>query len=191
MAQRKPGSISLVGALTFVLSITSVSAQTAPLTLVQLPLEIQQHIGEVQNSCRELDPEIKFYDPLRGVTIIDLEGDGSTDFLVDNESICLEHMPGANCTNRGCDLLIWQQRNGKWRKVFEEHLYAKFISIDDTSRRLQLMALTIYGGDPRCHPNKNREYFSGDTCDILVHHRNGQFQWQPVKHYFPDLGRTP
>ena len=47
---------------------------------------------------------------------------------------------------------------GQWRKIFSEHLHAKFLAIDWERMRLQLIVAAIYAGDKRCHPAPNKDY---------------------------------
>lgn len=160
------------------LLIEGASAHRTDIQFNHLPQEIQQHVVEVRQSCRELHAEgLRVASPVQGVTVVDIENDGSTDFLVDNEEICGTHMAGANCSNRGCDILIWQQRRTRWVKVFEEHLHAKFISINESNRHLQMMAVSIYAGDERCNPDPNIDYTSGKSCDRVVVFKRGSWRW--------------
>ena len=92
---------------------------------------------------------------MQGIQVLDLKGDGSRDIVVDNEGLCGRHISGGNCSNRGCDFGIYKEGpKGQWRKIFDEHLYDKYLAIDWEHRRLQLMVVSISKNDPRCHPNK-------------------------------------
>jgi hypothetical protein len=118
---------------------------------------------------------------MQGITVVDLDGNRSRDLMVDNEELCNAAMAGANCSNRGCDLTIWKEvGRGSWRKVFNEHLHRKFISLNIATGRFQLMAVSIYAGDARCKQDQQRLYTSGENCDLLVSYRNGQWIWQPI-----------
>jgi hypothetical protein len=46
-----------------------------------------------------------------------------------------------------------------------------------------MIAASIYAGDPRCKPNPNRRYASGQSCDALISHRNKQIKlrWHSLK----------
>ena len=104
----------------------------------QLPREIRQHAMEVRKSCKELVGENRTFDDMQGIQIVDLKGDGSRDIIVDNEGLCGSHMAGANCSNRGCDVRIYKEiSRGAWRKIFEEHLYAKHFAIDWNTMRTE------------------------------------------------------
>ncbi len=147
----------------------------------RLPSAIQNHVRKIRASCRELDPKHRVYHAMTGISEIDLEGDGVKELMVDNLGLCNSHMAGANCSNRGCDLLIWKRSGKRWRKVFEEHLFSKFLSIDPDTSRFKLMAATIYAGDARCKPDPNRNYTSGMACDVLVRYRNGRWVWEKIE----------
>ena len=75
----------------------------------ELPKNIQTSVAQTRDSCKEMDTDFEPHDAMQGITVIDLDGDGSRDLMVDNEELCNARMAGANCTNRGCDLTIWKQ----------------------------------------------------------------------------------
>ena len=168
--------------LAFIFQVNTALAQQREMQFQELPSEVQKHINAVRQSCKELDPDFKPYDAMQGIEVIDLNGDGSRDLLVNNEYVCNGRMAGANCTNRGCDLLLWKQVGGRfWKKIFQEHLYRNFVSINGETRRFQLMAVSIYAEDPRCKPIPRKEYTSGKSCDLLVSYRNGQWVWELIR----------
>jgi hypothetical protein len=147
----------------------------------QLPKELRDTVREIRASCKELDPEFKPYAIDQGITIVDLEGTRSRDIMLDAEDVCNGRMAGANCTNRGCDLKIWKQTGAtSWRKIFDEHLHRKFISLSEDNR-FRLMAVSIYAGDPRCKPNPKASHTSGQSCDLLVYYRNHAWVWQKIQ----------
>jgi hypothetical protein len=147
----------------------------------QLPQEVRNTVRDIRNSCKEDNPDFKPYAIDQGITIVDLDGSGSRDIMLDAENVCDGAHAGANCSNRGCDLAIWKQ-TGKtsWKKIFKEHLHRKFISLSEDSR-FQLMAISIYAGDLRCKPDPKRNYTSGQSCDALVSYRNGSWIWQKIQ----------
>jgi hypothetical protein len=86
---------------------------------------------------------------------------------------------GGNCSNRGCDFTIYKEGpKGQWRKIFDEHLYAKHLAIDWAHMRLQLMVVSIGAADPRCHPEPKRHYTTGMSCNLIVTYRNNKWNWQ-------------
>jgi hypothetical protein len=160
----------------FVLTTSAVAAPQE-FRLESLPEEVRLHVQEIRNSCLEADPQFKPYDPMQGITPIDL--DGGAALMVDNEELCAPvRAAGFNCTNRGCDLKIWKQTSrSSWRVVFDEHLYRKFISLTDDGKLAAIVA-TIYAGSPQCRPPPNVEYTSGRSCDVLIRHRRGRWVWE-------------
>ena len=158
----------------------SLSAQ-GQMNFSQLPEEIQTHVRDVQRSCRELDPDRKFA-AMSGIQILSLNGDGTRDIFVDNGEICGNAMPGANCSNRGCDLAIYKEiARGRWSKVFGEHLHEKHLSIDWNTMRLQQMVVAINAGDARCRPDPRKEYTSGKSCNLTVKWQNNRWVWLKIK----------
>jgi len=125
----------------------SALAQQAGMQFQQLPKEVQGQVNEVRQSCKDLDPNFKPNDDMQGIAVIDLNGDGSRDFAVDNRYLCNEWMSGANCTNRGCDLTIWKQQAGNsWKKSLAEHVSQYFLSVTYQGR-FRLLAVSVVGGN--------------------------------------------
>jgi hypothetical protein len=117
----------------------------------QLPKEVRETVRDIRAACKELGADDP-YAPDAGIQLVDLDGRGSRDILLDAEHVCSDWIKGGNCSNRGCDLMIWKQTDkNSWKKVFDEHLVggSKFISIDRDNRRFRWMAVSIYAGDPR------------------------------------------
>lgn len=167
-------------ALMILASATLIYAQHS-LEFRQLPKEIRDHAIEVRGRCKEAVPEMTFVD-MQGIVVLDLKGDGSRDIVIENKGLCGEQYAGYNCTNRGCDMLIYKEVvRGQWRKIFEEHLHDRHLVIDWETTRLQLMVVSIYAGDPRCQPNPKREYTSGKACNLIVTYRNNRWNWQKVR----------
>ena len=150
-------------------------------TFNQLPKEVRDLAIDVRNQCKDLEPEMKLNDEMSGIQIFDLSGDGARDIFVDNEELCGGlRLAGGNCSNRGCDMTIYKEiSKGRWRKIFNEHLHAKFLAIDGETGRFQLMVASIYAGDPRCQPRK--EYTSGHSCNLIVTFHNNGWNWQKIR----------
>jgi hypothetical protein len=181
----KPQSARSVVAALAILIVASHSsravAEVPEMQFQQLPAEVQTYVDSVRKSCKELDQESQPSDAMQGIAVVDLDGDGSRDLFVDAEELCNTRMAGANCTNRGCDLKIWKQTGtSAWRKIFDEHLYRKFVSMSDNSR-LSLMAVSVYAGDPHCGAPAGEFFTSGQSCDALVRYQNGQWLWEKIK----------
>jgi len=157
------------------------AGKTAGLGFRQLPKEVRDHATEVRQACKELSPE-KQLDDMQGIEVLDIAGTGGRDIVVDNEGLCGEHLSGANCSNRGCDLAIYKETSqGRWSKVFAEHVYAKFLAVDWETMRLQLMVVSIYAGDPKCKAVRGKEYTSGQSCNLIVRYRRGKWDWELIR----------
>jgi hypothetical protein len=147
----------------------------------ELPKEVRDRAAEVRKSCKEENPDLSFSD-MQGIQILSLKGDGARAIVVGNEELCGAHLAGANCGNRGCDLQIYKEvSKNQWRKIFDEHLYDKFLAIDWENMRLQLIVASIYAGDPRCQPRPGKQYASGMSCNLIVSYQNDRWSWQPIK----------
>jgi hypothetical protein len=164
-----------------IFAITTPAFTQPTLEFEQLPKEIRDHATDVRTACKEGNPDRKFID-MQGIEILDLKGDGSRDIVVDNEGLCGVPLAGANCSNRGCDMSIYKETlRGQWKKIFQEHLYDKFLAIDWDKMRLQLMVVSIYAGDPRCQPNPKIFYTSGKSCNLIVTYRSDRWNWQLIR----------
>jgi hypothetical protein len=183
MKQRtKKQMIAGLSVLTSLLSL-SVSATADPQTLEfhQLPKEIRNHVVDVRTLCKEADPERTVSD-MQGIIVLDLKGNGARDIIVDDEEICGEHLSGYNCSNRGCDMMIYKEApRNVWRKIFHEHLYDRHLVIDWDHMRLQMLVASIYAGDPRCKPKPKAEYTSGKSCNLIVTYRNNGWNWSLIR----------
>jgi hypothetical protein len=111
--------------------------------------------------------------------------DGSKIIVIDNEALCGSPIPAGNCSNRGCDLLIYKETaNGSYRKIFHEHLHSKYLAIDYSDYehpRFQLMVAALYAGDKRCKPDPSKDYTSGMSCNLIVAYRNGTWHWERIE----------
>jgi hypothetical protein len=146
-----------------------------------LPKDIRDRAIEVRKACRELFPEMTV-NAMQGIRVLDLDGNGSRDIVVDHERLCSGPIAGAGCSNRGCDLLIYKEGSrGQWRKIFDEHLHGKFLAIDWETMRFQLMVVSIYAGDPRCQPTPGKDYTSGQSCNLIVRYRDNRWNWEVIR----------
>jgi hypothetical protein len=170
----------IVEATIFFLAAVPLSAQTI-MQFGQLPKEVRDRATEVRKSCNELNPEMTFNE-MQGIQVLSLRGDAARDIIVDNEDLCGAHLAGANCSNRGCDMVIYKEiSKNQWRKIFDEHLYAKFLALDWEHMRLQLIVASIYAGDPRCQPTPGKQYTSGMSCNLIFSFRNDRWDWQLIR----------
>jgi len=159
-------------------STSLAAAQSLEAQYHALPAEVRHYVEDVRKSCVELEPQSKPDDILQGIDSIELGG--ASALFVDAENLCKSRMAGANCNNRGCDLKIWKRSGPQsWRKVFDKNLFRKFISVTDEGQ-FKFMVVTIYAGDPHCHPKPGKFYTSGQGCDAMVHYRKDRFDWQVI-----------
>jgi hypothetical protein len=178
----KPRLLLFVMPLVFITSLFAAPVSTPPyLEFQQLPKEIRDHAVDVRGACKKAKPDMTFTD-MQGIVVLDLNGDGSRDIIVDDEGLCSGRLAGENCSSRSCDVLIYKEEpRGQWRKIFDEHLYDKHLAIDWETMRLQLMVASIYAGDPRCQPKPKREYALGRSCNLIVTYRKSRWIWQLIR----------
>ena len=151
-----------------------------------LPEEIRAYVRDVRGRCRahldEFPKEerqgLKFIpdDEMQGIITGTL--DGRPAIIADNLTLCNDHLSGVNCSNRGCDVVIWRQDHAAvWRKIFSEHLHERNIEVDQVSRQMKSIKLRLYAGDPRCRPAKNVLYTSGQSCALTAQYSSGVWKW--------------
>jgi hypothetical protein len=154
-------------------------AEPPALSFTKLPAEIRSLAQDTRKNCKAQGDEGAYRD-MQGISAISFE-DGSRGVIVDNEGLCNSWIPGGNCSNRGCDLTIWRHANGAaWRKVFSQHAYRKWISLDDDNT-LKLIAISVGATRPECHPVPGKQYMSSQSCDALVHFQNGRWLWKVIQ----------
>jgi hypothetical protein len=170
---------AVAAALVLAWTLSAASAQTPEAQYRKLPAQVRQYVEGVRKDCVDLNPQSKPYDIMQGIAAVELGG--APALFVDAETLCNARMAGANCTNHDCDLKIWRRVGAQtWRKVFDEHLFRKFISVNDKNR-FSLMAVTVYAGNPHCQPTPGKTYTSGQSCDALVRYRDGRWVWQKIR----------
>jgi len=178
---RTLGAVTCVAMLSLTCSSEPASAQQQSMQFRQLPSKVSSDVKRIRKLCKGFNRKFKPYNLMHGITVIDLEGDGSRDLLMDARRLCNDWMPGANCSKRGCDLTIWKQvRRRSWTKVFDEHLHRKFISLGG-GQRFQLIVASVYAGSPQCKPGPDASHPSGENCDVLIRYRNGKWIWTKIK----------
>ena len=147
----------------------------------ELPADLQLHIRQVRSDCADLNPDVVPNNPLQGITAMDLDGDGRRDFFVENQHICNDHMAGANCSNRGCDISIWQQsETGGFERVLNEHAHRSFLSLNRSTHQFQMLSISIYAGDPRCGAARKSDAMSSESCDLIFRYRRGRLRDEAV-----------
>lgn len=163
-------------------SAASNTAAASP-DFLALPNEVQAYVSEVRGSCTEVYAQADYdvnptpQDDMQGVLSVELEGRPA--IIADNETLCTDHIPAGNCSNRGCDLVIWRQdEKENWHKVFHDHLRGRELHVD-ASNRFRSMVFGLYAGDARCLPEWNREYYSGNSCSLAASFINGRWEYQP------------
>jgi len=156
-------------------------AEDSRIRYEQLPVDLRKYVDDIHRHCKENDENSQPKDRMQGISLIDLDGHGSKDLMVDAERLCTTWIPGGNCSNRGCDLQIWKQIDRRtWRSIFDEHVSRKFISLSEQNV-LQLMALSIWAGSPHCEPVAGKTYTSGQSCDAIVRYMHGSWLWKKIK----------
>lgn len=160
----------------------TVPAPTAPsggLRYESLPAAVKNYVEDVRNSCKKYDPNGAPADKMSGIRPIAL-ADGTSALLIENETLCSDHYSGANCSNRGCDVVVMTEGDGGWKEIFHEHLYDDTFDIG-VDKKLNSISASIYAGDPHCDPAQNTKFMSSDSCDVVIHYENKDWVWQRTR----------
>jgi hypothetical protein len=176
--------------LGFVTAIGSAHAQETTILYSQIPVNIRSEVDRVRGECREAlsnsDEKMDLNSDMDGIEIGYLLSPNRKSILVDYSKICgpTFQSAGVNCSNRGCDLKIWQDRgDGRFAKVYDDHLYSRYILYRFTQNgraEIKRMTISIWAGDPRCRPQKDAEFTSGKSCDLDARWINGKWSYELI-----------
>lgn len=143
----------------------------------EYPPEVKKVLDGVRSECKEAGNEV-VDDPQAGVTIIDLDRDGSKDILVEGWRACrVEIKNSGACNTSGCDLQIFKQiSHHKWKSVFDETIDPVWFLSASQEGYFRLMALSVSRKiTDRC-PDP-----SGSACDYLVYWKHGRWVWDRIR----------
>lgn len=143
-----------------------------------LPAAVKTYVEGVRNSCRDYDPAGIPANTMAGIRPISLAG-RTPALLIENENLCSDHYSGANCSNRGCDVVVMTEGDGGWKEIFHEHLYDDTLDIGP-DERLKSITATVYAGDPHCGAGSNAKPMSSDSCGVIIRYDNKDWVWQKV-----------
>jgi hypothetical protein len=141
------------------------------------PAEVRTILDEVRGGCREAGQQVS-EDPQAGVTIIDLDRDGSKDILLDAWHACEVPVKGGGaCNTAGCDIKIFKQVGPhSWKLVFDETIGMDWFLSASQEGHFRLMALSVSRKiQDRC-PDP-----SGSTCDYLLYWKHNRWVWSRIR----------
>jgi hypothetical protein len=141
----------------------------------EFPPAVKEALQQVRSGCRE-DGHRPLDQPQVGVTIIDLNRDGSKDVLLQAWQACDVPTKGAGCNTAGCDVQIFKQvGNHQWKMIFDETLSPQFFLSASEEGHFKLMAVSVSRKiSARC-PDP-----SGSECDYLLHWKRNKFVWERI-----------
>jgi hypothetical protein len=117
-------------------------------------------------------------DPQAGVTIIDLDRDGSKDILVEGWRACSIQIKNFGaCNTAGCDLQIFKQIGPhNWKSVFDETIDPVWFLSASQEGYFRLMALSVSRKITDRYPDP-----SGSMCDFLLYWKHGRWVWDRIR----------
>ena len=162
-------------ALFIAIAASVAAAQQGGTAYQDLPAATKAYVEEVRRSCKEAHPDGVPADPMAGITQILLNGAAA--LILDNEGLCSDHYSGANCTNRGCDVVIMTApSDGEPKEIFREHLYDRTFDIGSDSE-LKSIAARVYAGNSHCRTPPDAVLMSSDSCAVEIRYGNGSWLW--------------
>lgn len=138
------------------------------------PPEVKAILQQVRSECRQ-EGQKAVDDPQAGVTIVDLDRNGSKDIVLEAWRACSVDIKNFGaCNTAGCELKIFKDGGGgHWKKVLDEMVGNWFLS---TSKEgyVRLMAVTVSHKLRKC-PNEV------PGCDFLIYWEDGDWRWQRLR----------
>lgn len=165
--------------LAFAFALGAPTARAAKMPYQDLPAAAKTYVENVRNSCKEYNSVGIPADKMSGITQIALS-DGTPALLIDNEALCSDHYAGANCSNRGCDVVVMIEAGKGWKEIFHEHLYEKTFDIGK-DKKLKSIAAWVYAGDPHCGAAPDSKLMSRDSCNVTIRYENKNWVWRKIR----------
>ncbi|MFA5899188.1 MAG: hypothetical protein WC829_08750 [Hyphomicrobium sp.] len=160
------------------LALTASARAESFLTLdpSEYPAAVNTALQQVRSGCRDEGHQPLDY-PQAGVTVLDLNGDGSKDIFLQAWQACDFPTKGAGCNTAGCVVQIFKQvGNRQWRMIFDETLDPQFFLSASEAGHFNLMAASVSRKiSDRC-PDP-----SGSVCDYLLHWKRNKFVWERIR----------
>lgn len=162
--------------LLIAIAASVVAAQRGRSAYQDLPAAAKTYAEEVRRSCKEAHPNGVPADPMAGITQVLLNSTPA--LILDNEGLCSDHYSGANCTNRGCDVVIMTApADGASNEIFREHLYDRTFDIGGDSE-LKSISARVYAGGPYCGTPPDAVLMSSDSCAVEIRYDRGAWLWR-------------
>jgi hypothetical protein len=170
--------MKMIAAVLVFMALTALARAESFLTLepADYPAVVTNALQQVRGGCRE-DGHQPLDTPHVGVTIIDLNNDGSKDILLKAWEACDVPTKGAGCNTAGCDLQIFKQvGNREWKMIFDETLDPVLFLSASKEGRFNLMAVSVSRKiSARCADP------SGSECDYLIRWKKNKFVWERIR----------
>ncbi len=141
------------------------------------PAAVRSTLDGVRAACKEAGQQVPEY-PQAGVTIIDLDRDGSKDILLDAWRACSVPIKGGGgCNTAGCIIQIFKQVGPhRWKLIFDETLGTDWFLSTSQEGYFRLMALSVSRKiQDRC-PDP-----SGSSCDYLLYWKHHRWVWSRIR----------
>ena len=153
------------------------TAWAQPLKYGDYPKEVRDTLEEVRKNCLEQGKEVALEQDA-GVTIVDLNRDGSQDILLDAWRACeVKFKANGVCTTYGCNVKVFKHTApNKWIKVLDEPVGDLFLSVS-SKRYFILAAVSITGKHSKlCGGSPTSDY-----CDYLLYWKSGRWVWNKIR----------
>jgi hypothetical protein len=141
------------------------------------PREVREVLDKVRSECKEEGNTPTEY-PAAGVTVVDLDQDGSKDIILDAWRACEAQIKNFGaCNTAGCELKIFKQIGpGRYKSVLDEVVDPEYFLSASETGRVRLIALSVSRKiTDRC-PDPD-----GGSCDFLLRWKHGRWVWDRIR----------
>ena len=143
----------------------------------QYPDEVRQSLDQSRSGCKEAGAEVVEY-AQAGVTIVDLNRDGSKDIILEPWRACSVQVKGfGGCNTAGCELKVFKQVGGRqWKLILDETVGSDWFLSSSQRGHVRLLAVSISRKlSDRC-PDPD-----GSVCDYLLSWKRGRWVWDRIR----------
>jgi len=143
----------------------------------EYPAQVRQLLDQVRSGCKEEGNQPTEY-PEAGVTIVDLDQDGSKDIILEAWRACEVQMKNFGaCNTAGCELKIFKQVGAhRWELVLDETVSPDYFLSATEKGRVRLIALSVSRKISQRCPDPD-----GGSCDYLLSWKRGRWIWDRIR----------
>lgn len=164
-------------ALMLMWPVAAVAESWLTLEPADYPQEVRMILDQVRSECKAEGHETVDA-PGIGVTIVDLNRDGSKDIILEAWRVCsVEIKNFGACNTGGCDLKIFKQVGPhRWKPILDETIDPIWFLSASSEGYFRLMALSVSRKIADRCPDPD-----GLSCDFIVRWKKGRWAWDRIR----------